>query len=405
MILLDDAIIALATTASTSISRLNLARCTRVSDAGLMTVALVGRFEELSFGYSMLENIDIIVSKAAERTQNVLKDFNLASCRYLSNASLHAIAAHNNNIIFLDLSGCQDITDEGVEVLAQSCSKLEKLSLVDCNVTFKSVGKALMLCPLLESLNVAFTKVRFSKQILQKLLNEHYSVYSDDAESLEAHTRQDTALNTLQFQAMQQLDLSNLLTLQNRDIQKIPQLFPNLSVLKLCACSQLSAGPIISMTQKLFKLEYVDVSGCPLHLYTPNPKENHEKKSRVKRKSHKRQDLSHLSLDLSKNVSHSTNSSVSLTRGVSDDAIDSCTNKQIENRIVRSQSEGGDYGLLQNQKKEESSESDEDSFKLAKCEDVKYVRAKESSANAIDHVFAFMTAMQLNNPDLEVILG
>lgn len=83
-----------------------------------------------------------------------LRYLNLRGCEAVSDDSMDVLARHCSKIKSLDIGKC-DVTDEGLCVLAQNCPQLKKLSLKSCDaITDAGVKFVAKSCRQLQQFNI-----------------------------------------------------------------------------------------------------------------------------------------------------------------------------------------------------------------------------------------------------------
>jgi len=82
-----------------------------------------------------------------------LIELNLSGCEFITNAGVLEIANHLLELQQLDLSSCWHITDESIEALATNCTKLTDINLTFCTrVSDKGAKSLIMNCPHLSTI-------------------------------------------------------------------------------------------------------------------------------------------------------------------------------------------------------------------------------------------------------------
>ena len=71
--------------------------------------------------------------KAARAAQATLTTLNLAHCSKITDVAVVAVASACKQLTSLNLGGCGDITDAAVEAVASGCSQLTSVNLFGCN--------------------------------------------------------------------------------------------------------------------------------------------------------------------------------------------------------------------------------------------------------------------------------
>jgi len=128
--------------------RVNLARCTHVSDIGLKALATAGRrLRHLDLAFC--DHItDVGIANIARRCPN-LCHLDVTCCIQLTAAAIIVVGEHLRQIRTLLLRGCPSITDSGLHAIAKGCPMLEELSVWECSlITDDGVGTILNRCPL-----------------------------------------------------------------------------------------------------------------------------------------------------------------------------------------------------------------------------------------------------------------
>jgi len=112
---------------------------------GLKTLALSG----------CMNITDAGVQKVAQKCQD-LQYLDISHCKTLTSNSIKAIASSLSNLVHLDLSWCSDSVSEGSIQKLSKLHKLQHLGIADSKVTDSILYKILSSCPKLVSLDIAF---------------------------------------------------------------------------------------------------------------------------------------------------------------------------------------------------------------------------------------------------------
>ncbi len=154
-----------------------------------------------------------------------IKFLNLEGCEHLTDAVLQILPERFENLQELNLSGCKQITEAGLECIAENASKLKRLTLDHCP------GTTIKLLHKLNAKGIAFTieGITFKKNRLD--LSKSKDTLTDDAlrQALEANPE----ITELSVFNCQKITDAGLAPLKN---------FQWLTSLNLGACSQLTYG-------------------------------------------------------------------------------------------------------------------------------------------------------------------
>ena len=232
----DDAQVAAFAHAWPSLTAVNLARCTAVTDAG----------------------IELLVASCGVS----LTSLNLDACQLLSDATLETLARACPNLAVLSLDECRAMTDTGLTHLAAACP-LTSLSLDRCSVFGDPTATALgQHCPALTHLNLGYAysitdaglaALADGCTALTSLSLESVSRITD--EGVVALAEQCPALTTLNFHSNQLVGDAALAALGRH--------CPALAVLALPACDSVTDAGLTSLAQGCPALTEVTL-GCEL---------------------------------------------------------------------------------------------------------------------------------------------
>ncbi|XP_019851981.1 PREDICTED: F-box/LRR-repeat protein 13-like [Amphimedon queenslandica] len=111
-----------------------LAGCTKISDQGLKSLGHLKKIHSLNLADCSRVS-DAGVRYIVEHNSGpVLRELNLTNCAKISDVTPLRIAQHCRNLMYLNLSFCEHISDTGVELLTQ-LSNLVDLDVTGCSLT------------------------------------------------------------------------------------------------------------------------------------------------------------------------------------------------------------------------------------------------------------------------------
>lgn len=226
-----------------------------------------------------------------------------SSINKLTDITLRDIASYVNNITYINMSGCNQITNQGILALSESCKTLHILKLAHCTelnntaMEYLSTGQAqhtlqqldvsgcyrltdqgiaqLLRMTSLNSLNIAQCVnvtdrliVYWSK--LLQLTSKHTdntTVASLKELDLSSCTITDKGLTTLpaiQYK-LHKLLLTNCTTITDKSIDAITQCFIDIQYLSLKNCSFITDISVNAIAQQYsYKLTYLNLNQCEL---------------------------------------------------------------------------------------------------------------------------------------------
>ncbi|KAK2738187.1 SCF ubiquitin ligase complex subunit [Myotisia sp. PD_48] len=117
-----------------NLRELRLAQCVKISDRGFLSLSDNLVFESLRIlDLTACENVtDDSVEKIIRLTPR-LRNLLLSKCRFITDRSVHAICKLGKNINYVHLGHCSNITDAAVIQLVKSCTRIRFIDLACCN--------------------------------------------------------------------------------------------------------------------------------------------------------------------------------------------------------------------------------------------------------------------------------
>jgi hypothetical protein len=148
---------------------------------------------------------------------------NLSGCTQITDTGLQALTQRCTGLTSLNLRGCTRITDAGVQALAQRCSGLTRLNLNRCRlITDAGVQALAQHCPGLTTLNLEWC-TRISDAGLQALVQ--------------------------QCMGLTTLDLRTCRLITNTGVEALAQQCTGLTMLNLRGCNRITEARVEALAQ------------------------------------------------------------------------------------------------------------------------------------------------------------
>lgn len=136
-----------------NLESLNVSGCIRISDDGLISLApACGKLER-----AMLDDCELVSDKGVEtlvRVARDLKHLGLRRCRFVSDAIANVLATHTVHLQTLLLTGCNQLTNDGLDTIVIGLQELCVLDLSRCSVTDEGLTSVSRHCHHLTTLHI-----------------------------------------------------------------------------------------------------------------------------------------------------------------------------------------------------------------------------------------------------------
>lgn len=269
----DDGVRAIARKCS-GLTSINLSQCTKITDSSLQE--LIYRCHGLT--HICLRKCTQITDGAFTQVGNLqeLVQMDLSDCNQISDRTLFNLSKCSKLRCLKVLGNKAQISDNGVCTLVSTCSDLRVLELVGCDISDKSVRYISTSCPYIKRLSLAFCKkvtdaaFQFDSAIFDStgqdipfpgipvhLENEgtwrrstHFGSPTNSSLSGSWGSRGGFQVKAQSnFYNLQHLDLTRCLNVGDKTLEKLAIYCPNLKVLYLSACEEVSDAGILHLVR------------------------------------------------------------------------------------------------------------------------------------------------------------
>ena len=191
------------------------------------------------------------------------KSIDLSSCQ-LNELMLTAIGERRPSEI--NLSRCQGVTGEGLQLLLTECGAgIAALHLLGCNkVDDTCLHPIAVLCPKLTTLDLSWSKIS-DRGVFTLASGAITNLHSLSLQGCQRLTDLSVEVVASRFGGiLRRLDLFGCFGLTPNAVQSIGKYVSQLRVLSLAQCPKIDDGAIIALAPKVVQLEELDMRGCKL---------------------------------------------------------------------------------------------------------------------------------------------
>ncbi|XP_008299140.1 F-box/LRR-repeat protein 13 [Stegastes partitus] len=262
---------------SQGLRRLHAAKCPRMTDASLKSVATLKNLEYLDVSFcSRVSDVGIqYLTEGSSVTK--LEELNISHCSNITDASVMRIAQRFCKLYHLDLSYCERLTDLAVEWL--SGSSVCSLDISGCSIQDQGLAtlegihlKKLVLAECVYVTDIGIEKLCKNVKELEHVDVSHCAALTDAAiRSLSFYCK---GLVTLQMsgcpkmtdmavqyltsgsQYLRELDVSGCVLLTDRTIRHLERICPPLRSITMACCSGISRAAALKLQSCVTYLEH-----------------------------------------------------------------------------------------------------------------------------------------------------
>eukprot|EP00026_Physarum_polycephalum_P008050 Phypoly_transcript_08126.p1 GENE.Phypoly_transcript_08126~~Phypoly_transcript_08126.p1 ORF type:complete len:502 (-),score=85.25 Phypoly_transcript_08126:45-1481(-) len=192
---------------------------------------------------------------------HVIKNTNLAFLNFngISGWDIRSLAPYCSHFTSMDLGSSNNLIDTDLKSLTKNCKKLVFLSLKSCKmITDESMRELIEDCPQLTELNMSGCSKLSSESVKLALQNFH------QLSTLKLASMNLTPIPYPRFPyrvmtSMHTLDLSHS-DVKDEDLRHLVEFCPNLRVLKLVSCTNLTDAGVTYLAQHNERIAVLDVS-------------------------------------------------------------------------------------------------------------------------------------------------
>ncbi|KAG1710943.1 hypothetical protein DVH05_013664 [Phytophthora capsici] len=232
--------------------QVKLRGCRQVSDTGVVVLANSGGVNSLTLldlaRFDLQYKFNDISLMALADNCLVLQTLILSGCEMVSDVGMDWLGSGCNALTYLDVSGCTALTDLSMRAISENMLQLRHLSIRHCiRVTDQGIRRLSLGCPDLTYLNA---------EGLPLLSDLHTSktngeVYRQGISALAAGCHQ-----------LLHLDLSNCTSISDGTLHCIAMLSHELTALLLSGCYRVTAVGVKEVLTHCSKLTMLHASGC-----------------------------------------------------------------------------------------------------------------------------------------------
>ena len=281
---ISDAELTLFVQTCTQLLSINLSKCRKVTDAGIMQVVKACRqIQRLLLNESTAYSGNVTDAGMASIAlySNDLEELKICFCPSVTDAGVQCVAEGCHNLKSLYITGCPGLSDAAVIAVANNCSTLERLTASQVvHLTSMSINRLLSQCRSLQCLQletsdsltgISFTNNDPSDVHLHKALLEN-NLETEDASSFrlvdsDPESSCPTPLKTITDSTSQYganliiIDLSFCFQMDDGSIDQIAKHCPQLRYISVRGCYLLSDAAIETVARRCSLLQVLDISG------------------------------------------------------------------------------------------------------------------------------------------------
>jgi len=247
-----------------SLKELNLSLCKDVSDQSMQRISTSCKnLEVLDLaGCTKITNASLM---SISHLKN-LRKLNLRSCRQISDRGIEHLCClycqqHRVAIEELCLQDCQKLTDESLKHISLGLSNLKKINLSFCISVTDTGMKSLARLPSLNHLNVRSCDnvsdigIGYLSESSHKLKELDVSFCANITDASLRHIA--TGIQSLKFLAM------TTCTITDDGLRRISKTVTDIETLNISQCTAITDAGILSLCESLTNLMFLDLYGCP----------------------------------------------------------------------------------------------------------------------------------------------
>ncbi|CAG8556392.1 17350_t:CDS:1 [Funneliformis caledonium] len=239
-----DGTIQLIAMSCPNLRRINLSRCSHISDASLEALA-------------------------KNSCSSSLISINLCGCRKITDLGLKYLSKSCHSLTSLSMADCGKISDKGVIFIARSCPRLRQIRLSDCpRVTEQSIEVLVQNCTRLSWLDIArIGKITDSSvRVIANSCGEHLE-WLNLARPSPLDAVYSSALVSPTLLPITYLDFNDVVGVDKDDITDasitlLTKLCPNLQLLDLSYMNSITNYSIQSIANNSYSLVCLTIIGC-----------------------------------------------------------------------------------------------------------------------------------------------
>jgi len=238
---------------SPNLRKLDISSCSKITDDSVCGLSRSCRqLESLS-----VNNCVLLTNRSIFAVSVIcpLVELRLHNCRFITDAALVSIARHCRMLGLLDVSWCDQLSDDGILQLRDGARNLRELSLEEVNIRPTTVSFLALRCSSLRSINLAYTQT--DDEALFRLATGCPRLKSLDLTACNAVTSAglSRALELLQ-------ELKSLKVRWLEGMQSMPLCHPKLENLDVSFCKYLTREGLLGTGTRCRGLVHVDLAWC-----------------------------------------------------------------------------------------------------------------------------------------------
>lgn len=221
---------------------------------------------------------------------NRIERLTLTGCVQLTDEGVCSLVYGSRSLLALDITGLDSITDHTLKAVSENCGRLQGLNITDCSkVTDDSLVEVAEHCHFLKRLKLNNCSLVTDESIMAVALHCPYMLEIDlhncrqvsniSITALISHGRQlrelrvghcnlltDAAFldlpKNLSFESLRILDLTNCSHLHDEAVERIIETSPRLRNLVLAKCKEITDRSVMAITKLGKNLHYIHLGHC-----------------------------------------------------------------------------------------------------------------------------------------------